>query len=404
LIKDSSGLFKMINSGDVEATELTTGPFFSICIPCFNHGRYLGETISSVLEQDFDDFEVLVADNASTDNSKEVARSFGDSRIQLLENRYNIGFAPNLQRVTETAKGKFMILLSSDDLMRPGALSQYHRILTDQGSRAEQTVMFSATEVINQNGELTHVKCKKPGEIKLRQVAAAEPSAIKLDGSLEVSRGKDVLRRALVEVSYPAVFCATVYPRSLWLRVEGYDTRYHYMPDAAFLHKLLALDPDFIYVNKCLFAYRVHDQNQDSQALAQGALRQQVDGYMRAVNYPQDVLDSIGLSREDVIRGFVDTLCVQEAVKALSDGSWLRAFKLMSFAMASYPKTALKIPRTYLAAGMVAAGPLGLVAGKLARQIKKRDGSPARSSAAEVVSRVARPANEIVPSSGVEKK
>src|SRR5689334_11988186 len=105
----------MTNSGK-DATDLTTGPFFSVCIPCFNHGRYLGETISSVLEQDFDDFEVLVADNASTDNSKEVARSFCDPRIQLLENRYNIGFAPNLQRVTETAKGKFMILLSSDDL------------------------------------------------------------------------------------------------------------------------------------------------------------------------------------------------------------------------------------------------------------------------------------------------
>ena len=53
-------------------------PFFSICIPNYNYARYVGETIQSVLDQSFQDFEVIVADNASTDDSVQVVRSFQD--------------------------------------------------------------------------------------------------------------------------------------------------------------------------------------------------------------------------------------------------------------------------------------------------------------------------------------
>jgi len=69
-------------------------PFFSICIPNYNYAQYIGETIQSVLDQTCQDFEIIVADNASTDESVSVVEGFHDARIRLVRNRYNIVFAP----------------------------------------------------------------------------------------------------------------------------------------------------------------------------------------------------------------------------------------------------------------------------------------------------------------------
>ena len=101
---------------------------FSICIPNYNYARYLGQTIQSVLDQQDVEFELLVSDNASTDNSVAIVHGFADSRIRLKVNACNVGFAGNLDRVAEMATGDYMIMLSSDDIMHPRALSTYQSI------------------------------------------------------------------------------------------------------------------------------------------------------------------------------------------------------------------------------------------------------------------------------------
>ena len=98
---------------------------FSICIPNYNYGRYLGRTIQSVLDQQGADFELLVSDNASPDNSVDVVQSFADPSHRLQINACNVGFAGNLDKAAGMASNELMIMLSSDDLMRPGA-SPWH--------------------------------------------------------------------------------------------------------------------------------------------------------------------------------------------------------------------------------------------------------------------------------------
>ena len=371
---------------------MSSTPFFSICIPCFNHGRYVGETIRSVLSQDFDDFEIVVSDNASTDESREVVKAFNDPRIRLLENCYNVGFAPNLQRVTAAARGRFIILLSSDDLMRDGALECYRQVFRNCGDKAEQTVVSSACDVIDENGCVTHIKYRPRDGVRIVETEADQAAQLELDGSLTVDHGLDVLRRALVDVTSPAVFCTTAYPRALWQQVEGYDTTYQYMPDAAFLHKLLALDPDYVYVHRCLFAYRVHRGGQAALAAAQSALRMQVDGYMRTVNYPASVLGKVGLSREQLMRGFVDEFCLNESLRSLRCGNWLAALKLFNFALATYPTVALGLRKTYLTAALLACGPVGIAAIRFGLKFKtrftRRPATRMRASAQQITSTV----------------
>jgi hypothetical protein len=180
----------------------------------------------------------------------------------------------------------------------------------------------------------------------------------------------------ILNVIAPGVFCATAYPRVMWEQVEGYDVTYQYMPDTAFLHKLLALDPDYIYVREPLFAYRVHGAGQNAQAAAQGALKHQVDGYIRTVSYPSAVLERLNLSRDQLIRGFLDEFCLNESLRAMRAGSWVRSFKLFAFAFATYPKVAARLSKTYFAGLALLFGPLGTFGVRAAVRLKGRKSSP----------------------------
>ena len=117
---------------------------FSVCIPNFNYERFLGRTIQSALDQDETDLEIVVADNASTDESVAVAASFGDKRIRIHQNACNVGFARNLDQAALQAGGTSMVMLSSDDLMHADALRTYATLLDRIGEPPAQIVLSYA--------------------------------------------------------------------------------------------------------------------------------------------------------------------------------------------------------------------------------------------------------------------
>ena len=68
--------------------------FFSICIPNYNYSKYIEETINSVLDQDFENYEIIVVDNDSTDESWEIIKRYSDhKKVKIFKNNFNIGFA-----------------------------------------------------------------------------------------------------------------------------------------------------------------------------------------------------------------------------------------------------------------------------------------------------------------------
>jgi glycosyltransferase involved in cell wall biosynthesis len=100
-------------------------PKVSICIPVYNGELFIGEAIDSVLRQDYDDIEIIVNDNASTDKTRDIVRSyisFYPDKIRLYENEINIGMANNWNKVINKAVGDYIILLSADDKIEPGMI------------------------------------------------------------------------------------------------------------------------------------------------------------------------------------------------------------------------------------------------------------------------------------------
>jgi glycosyltransferase involved in cell wall biosynthesis len=128
---------------------------FSICIPNYNYEQYIERTIRSVLDQSHSDLEVLISDNASTDRSVEIIKSVNDSRIGLRVNACNVGFAGNLDKAASMATGEWMIMLSSDDLIRPNALSSYETFLDGLGPERDTSVISSAVDVIDSQDVVT---------------------------------------------------------------------------------------------------------------------------------------------------------------------------------------------------------------------------------------------------------
>ena len=98
-------------------------PQISVIIASYNYAHYISESISSVLMQDVPSLELIVVDNASTDNTDEVVAHFaGDSRLRYFKNETNIGLTPNHNRALEMARGRYILFVSADDRLLPGHL------------------------------------------------------------------------------------------------------------------------------------------------------------------------------------------------------------------------------------------------------------------------------------------
>ena len=99
-------------------------PKVSVCVPSYNYGHLIGGCIRSVLDQTYEDWELVIVDNHSSDNTSEVVRSVDDSRIRYFENSENIGLVGNWNRCLALAQGEYVGILPADDLYLPRMLER----------------------------------------------------------------------------------------------------------------------------------------------------------------------------------------------------------------------------------------------------------------------------------------
>src|SRR5215510_12875881 len=101
----------------------------TIAIPTYNRSRLLKEAMASVLSQDYPDFQVLVLDNASTDETETAVRSFQDARVMYVRNDVNLVCMRYWNRAIELNSSDYVCLLSDDDLMLPGFIRESAALL-----------------------------------------------------------------------------------------------------------------------------------------------------------------------------------------------------------------------------------------------------------------------------------
>ena len=342
----------------------------SVLIPNFNYARYIGETIDSVLTQAPPDLEIVVTDNASTDASVEVVRGYADARVRLSVNACNVGFSANLERVASLARGRRMLLLSSDDKMKPGAIGAYERLEQALGPAADRAVWGAATSVIDSNGKTTGLV--EP-DAKFWGDATEEPALSRAVGhrvrSMEAGK---MLRRSLELLRTPLPFATTCYPRALHDQVGGYAGGRLINPDKWFLWKLLSV-ADMVYViDEPLFEYRVHDAGQGPQEQKSGALKHLTDQYVATFSLADSVLAKAGLDRKDLARAFVEQDIALRGFVALSEGKRQAVRRAIHFALAAYPDAVRGNAKVWALRALLGLGPVGTTVAKLARDRAQR--------------------------------
>jgi len=101
----------------------------SIILPVKNGAKYIADSIDSILAQTFNDFELLIFDDNSTDNTLSILATYQDPRIKIFTD--SAGFIPNLNRGIEMSRGKFIARMDADDIMSPIRLQVQYEIMNN---------------------------------------------------------------------------------------------------------------------------------------------------------------------------------------------------------------------------------------------------------------------------------
>lgn len=221
-------------------------PLVSICIPTYNREALVFEAVQSALAQTYDSVEVLVSDDASSDQTIPRLKTIQDPRLVIYTKRLNSGMVDNWNRCLRLAKGHYIKYLASDDLLTPTCVEEMIQAAHD----ANVEFVCCAREIIDEKGVT-------------RKVMGLAKQDRFIDG-LSWAR-KFILNRrnTLGEPS------AVLFKKSLIKKAGYFDPKLKQTVDAEYWLRLL-LNTDGFYIHKPLCKFRIHSEANSSRAAANG--------------------------------------------------------------------------------------------------------------------------------------
>ncbi len=215
----------------------------TVIIPCYNYARFLSQAIESCLAQGHKDLEVVVVDDGSTDNSVEVARSYGGSVRCIQQKNQGVGAARNLGM--KEASHEFVVFLDADDMLAPGAVANFLKVY---GEAAEEPgIVAGCTSFYDEHGvSLNHCQ------------------PVPWDGIRRVE-----LEEAVMFTPFnPTVFAT----KKFLLELGGFETNdslYRGSEDKAMWMSVAASPRPLILMGSVVLHYRVHGQSMSHNSLRQ---------------------------------------------------------------------------------------------------------------------------------------
>ena len=261
-------------------------PIISVCVPAYQASKTIRDCLVSVISQDAPEFELIVIDDCSTDNTLEIAqetvKSFGNAVV--LKNLSNIGATRNWNRTLDIARGKYVKLLCSDDLLAPESL----RIQADILSKNPSLAMVSGPRnIISENGKILFkgrgLSVSRWGRLSINRNDLAKEILIKATNPLSEPSGCLIRREALVKIG-------------------GWSEQWRFMADIA-TYCALAQYGDIGLTDAISASFRLSNTSWSSRLARQQAIEakhflrelQQLHG-LRYTEYCLSVVKSMALS------------------------------------------------------------------------------------------------------------
>jgi len=218
-------------------------PKISVCIPTYNYGRFISEAIDSVLGQTFSDFELLVADNASTDSTEEIVRQFAaqDARIRYVRHESNLGMVGNWNYCLREARGKYIKFLFADDLFASDEILELMASVLD----ADESVSLvgSARKLVNSDSGITKI------------LSFSRENKV-LNGTVAINM---CIRQKQNLIGEPT---AVMFRNNQAER--GFDNKYHQLVDLEMWFHLLEKGK-YHYFAEPLCVFRMHDEQESAK-------------------------------------------------------------------------------------------------------------------------------------------
>lgn len=219
---------------------MSTAPIVSVVIPAYNHERFVAGAIGSVLGQSFADFELIVADDASSDSTWDVVAGFSDPRIRATRHAINLGAHATLNEGIATARGKYIAILNSDDLFAPKRLD----VMVTKAREAASAEIFAFSDVdfIDADGVAAPAHPRAAAQARLRERCLPCPPALWfLTGNPAISTSNYFFSKSVFDATGPFA-----------------PLRYTHDWDWA-LRAAQRCEPT--WVHEALLSYRVHETN-----------------------------------------------------------------------------------------------------------------------------------------------
>ena len=209
---------------------MLTVPKVTVLMPVYNGEKYLREAIESILNQSYSDFEFIIVNDGSTDNTVEILNEYTDSRIKRINNLKNIGLVGSLNCAIETAQGKLIARMDADDISTPDRFEKQVAYLD-----AEPKVSVLGTYMKHIDAEGNNL------------------------GILNVPCNHNLIKwKMLFETS---MFHATVMMRKKDLdKVGNYSTDYQHIEDTELWSRMID-NARFSNLNEVLYIRRWHDES-----------------------------------------------------------------------------------------------------------------------------------------------
>jgi glycosyltransferase involved in cell wall biosynthesis len=230
--------------------DIKSFPLVSVIITSYNRGAYISEAIDSALAQDYPNFEVVISDNDSTDNTGEVIKKYlDDPRVKFYKNDTNIGMIPNFKKATEQlAKGEYITYISSDDyLINNSLLSEAVRLMQGKENVA---VVFAENQTFNVAAG-TFIQ-DKPGSFYAQNY----------------KNGLDVF----LDITKTGCFGwgASVYNKKLFMEFDVYSYKINSID--LLINTLLLFKGEVAFINKPSYVWRAHGNHASYRLTAMDAI------------------------------------------------------------------------------------------------------------------------------------
>lgn len=128
-------------------------PLVSVIIPTYNRPEYLKQAIASAIKQTYQNIEIIISDNCSSENPQALVASFGDSRIRFWRHQQNVGMLANQQHACKMARGKYLASLHDDDIWNEDFLA---KLVPPLEANSELILAFCDQYIIDADGRINH--------------------------------------------------------------------------------------------------------------------------------------------------------------------------------------------------------------------------------------------------------